>query len=374
MTGDLSRRTLLGGIALASIIPLAGCAASRPIPSRPMSSGDWPQGNPVDFGLDPAKLDVAATRLAAEGERQGLVIICDGRLLFERYWANDYHRAEPTWRNVSFSSGKSWGATMVGRAVTQGHLSIEDLATKYVPAERTGLHPETTIRHLLTMSSGGSLVTKPSSKPARRLDDTSPPGPADEYRRSAGHSEERGAPAGYGVSIAPGSRFFYDGAAADHLAEIISAATRTPSYDYMMRELLAPLGCRHTDYQPEGIDSNRDIRIGGSMLISCRDLARLGQLYLNEGRWDGKQFIDAHYIREAISPSARNPSYGFLWLLNREGRVANAPRSMYFAAGARGQYCFVLPEQRLVVATMGFGKATLETTEAWESLGPALLA
>lgn len=373
MTGDLSRRTLLGGIALASIIPLAGCASSRPIPSRPMSGGDWPQGNPADFGLDPAKLDMAATRLAAEGERQGLAIIRDGRLIFERYWANDYHRAEPTWRNVSFSAGKSWGATMIGRAVTQGHLSVDDLAAKYVAAERTGLHPHTTIRHLLTMSSGGSLVTKPSSKPPRRLDDMSPPRPADEYRRAAGHSEERGAPAGYGVSIAPGSMFFYDGAAADHLAEIVSSATGVPSYDYMMRAVLAPLGCRDTDYQPEGIDSNRDIRIGGSMLISCRDLARLGQLYLDDGRLNGKQFIDANYIREAILPSERNSSYGFLWLLNREGRVANAPRSMYFAAGARGQYCFVLPEQGLVVATMGFGKATLEAAEAWESLGPALV-
>lgn len=368
MTRDVSRRDLLGSIALASALSLTGCASVRS-----KSSGGWPRGNPADFGLDPIRLDRAATGLAAEGERQGLVVIRDGRLLFERYWANDYHRAEPTWRNVSFSAGKSWGATMVGRAATQGHLSIDDLAVKYVAAERTGLHPDTAIRHLLTMSSGGSLVTKPSSKPPRRLDDKSPPGQPDEYRRAAGHSEERGAPAGYGVSIAPGSIFFYDGTAADHLAEIVSAATAMPSYDYMMREVLAPLGCRDTGYQPEGIDSNRDVRIGGSMLISCRDLARLGQLYLDDGRWDGKQFIDAHYIREAISPSERNPSYGFLWLLNREGRVANAPRSMYFAAGARGQYCFVLPEQRLVVATMGFGKATLEPTEAWDSLGPALL-
>lgn len=368
MTGAFPRRHMLGGLALASLLPLAGCTTLREAPRR-----EWPVGDPRDAGLDPAKLEAAATQLAAAGERQGLVIIRDGRLVFERYWANDYHRAEPDWRNVSFSSGKSWGATMVGRAVTQGHLAVDDLASKYVPAERTGLQPGTTIRHLLTMSTGGTLVTKPSSKPPRRLDDQSPPGRPDEYRRAEGHSEERGAPAGYGVSLAPGSTFFYDGAAADHLAEIISAATGTASYDYMMREVLAPLGCRNTDYQAEGIDSNRDIRIGGSMLISCRDLARLGQLYLDGGRWGGDQFIDPAYIRAAISPSDRNPSYGFLWLLNGPGRVANAPRSMYFAAGARGQYCFVLPEQRLVVATMGFGKATLETAEAWDSLGPALL-
>lgn len=369
MSGAFSRRQVLGGIALASTLPVTGGAVLRAA-----TADEWPRGDPADFGLDPVKLDTAARKLAAEGERQGLVVIRDGRLLFERYWANAYHRAEPTWQNVSFSAGKSWGATMIGRAVTQGHLVVGDLAASHVPAERTGLHPDTTIRHLLTMSSGGTLVTKPSSKPPRRLDDPTPPGPPEEYRRAEGHSEERGAPKGYGVSIAPGSLFFYDGAAADHLAEIISAATGTASYDYMMREVLAPLGCRHTDYQPEGIDSNRDIRIGGSMLISCRDLARLGQLYLDDGRWNGERFIDADYIHAAISPSERNPAYGHLWWLNSTGRTANAPKSMYFAAGARGQYCFVLPEQRIVVSTMGFGKETLEPTEAWDALGPALLA
>lgn len=363
-----SRRQMLGGIALASLIPLGGCASLRQAPTA-----DWLPGRPADFGLDPAKLDIAATAIGAKEERQGLVIVRDSRLLFERYWANAYHRAEPTWRNVSFSAGKSWGSTMIGRAVTQGHLRVDDLVSRYVPAEQMGFRPQTTIRHLLTMSTGGTLVTKPSSKPPRRLDDDSPPGPPDEYRRAQGHSEERGAPEGYGISIEPGSRFFYDGAASDHLAEIVSAATGMASYDYMKREVLAPMGCQHTDYQPEGVDSNRDIRIGGSMLISCRDLARLGQLYLDGGRWNGEAFIDPEYIRQAIASSPRNPDYGFLWILNRSGRTAKAPRSMYYAAGARGQYCFVLPEQRIVVSTMGFGKETLNPDEAWDALAPALL-
>lgn len=368
MSSSVTRRHVLGNVALASLLPMAWSTTAHAA-----SSGDWRRGNPEDVGLDSAKLAAAATTLAAAGERQGLVVIRDGRLVFEHYWANDYHRAEPTWRNVSFSSGKSWGATMVGRAVTQGFISVDDLASHYVSADRTGLGQGTTIRHLLTMSSGGTLVTKRSSRPPRRLDDSSPPGPPDEYRRSAGPSEEPGAPEGYGVSIAPGSRFFYDGAAADHLAEIISAATGEPSCDYMMREVLAPLGCRDTIYLPEGIDSNRDVRIGGSMLISCRDLARLGQLYLDGGLWDGARLIASDYIRAAISPSGQNPDYGYLWWLNGCGRIANAPKAMYFAAGARGQFCYVLPEQRIVVSTMGFGKEKLEPAAAWAALAPALL-
>ncbi|WP_109807759.1 serine hydrolase domain-containing protein [Sphingosinithalassobacter portus] len=365
------RRVVITGICATALLSSA-CTRGMPQGSA-ARIWDWPLADPSAVGLDATKLDAAAKQLAAAGERQGLVIVRDGHLVFERYWANAYHRAEPGWQNVSFSAGKSWGSTMVGRAVTQGHLSVDDLARRYVPAAQTGLHPETRIRHLLTMSSGGTLVTKPSSKPPRRLNDDTPPGPAEEYSRSEGHSRERGAPDGYGVSLAPGSIFFYDGGAADHLAEIVSAAVGVPSYDYMMREIIAPLGCRHTDYQPQGIDSNRDVRIGGSMLISCRDLARLGRLYLEGGVWNGERLIYADYIAAATAPSARNPDYGYLWILNTSGRISQAPRSMYFAAGARGQFCFVLPEQRIIVATMGFGREQLGWGEAWDVLGPALL-
>lgn len=370
---DLDRRALVIGIGAAALLPTA-CARHGSLQTAVASQWDWPLAAPADVGFDAKRLDDAANQLAAAGERQGLVIVKDDRLVFERYWANEYHRAEPTWRNVSFSAGKSWGATIVGRAVAQGHLAVTDLASRHVPAAQTGLHPATRIRDLLTMSSGGTLVTKPSSKPPRRLDDATPPGPPEEYGRAEGHSRERGAPASYGVSLTPGERFFYDGAAADHLAEIVSAAVGMPSYDYMMREVVAPLGCRHTDYQPQGVDSNRDVRIGGSMLISCRDLARLGRLYLAGGVWNGRRLVDADYVAAAISPSVLNPDYGYLWVLNTSGRIKNAPRSMYFAAGARGQFCFVLPEQRIIVATMGFGREQLGWGEAWDALGPALLA
>jgi len=324
--------------------------------------------------MDAEHLSAAADQIGASGERQGLVIVQDGRLIFERYWASAFFSADPRWRNVSFSSGKSWGSAMVGRAITQGRLRLDDLADRYVPAERTGLLPGTTIRHLLTMTSGGSLVTKPSSRVPQRLGEPVKPAQPAEYRRSLGKSEEPDAPEGYGVSMIPGSTFFYDGAPADHLAEIISAATGTASYDYIMAELVKPLGCRDFDYQPEGIDRNRDIRIGGSITLSCRDMARLGQLFLDGGRWNGRPLIDASYVQAATSPSQRNPEYGFLWWLNTNGRIAAAPRSMYFAAGAFGQFCFVVPERRLVVASMGFGKPQPNGDAIWGALAPVVLA
>jgi hypothetical protein len=48
------------------------------------------------------------------------------------------------------------------------------------------------------------------------------------------------------------------------------------------------------------------------------------------------------------------------------------PRSMYFAAGARGQFCFVLPEHDMVIATMGYGATQLSAPDAWKALSPVL--
>lgn len=365
----LNRRTLIG-----SVIGTTALAACANIPGASASSGpgrgSWKQSTPDAHGLSLSALEIAASQLAAPGERQGLVVIRHGELVFERYWANAWARAVPTWRNVSFSSGKSWGGAMVGRAVTLSQLTIDDLCSKYHPSTVSGLKPQTRVRHLLTMTSGGTMNMKPSSKPPKKLDDLTPPGPGVEYEWYK--EAERGTPPGYGLTIQPGERFFYDGAPADHLANIITAATGRSSHRFMMEEIVTPLGCENFNYQREGVDAQDNIRIGGSVTLSCLDMARLGQLYLNKGRWAGRQLIAADYIRDATNPSAHNPAYGYLWWLNSSGRTPGAPRSMYFAAGARGQFCFVLPEHDMVIATMGFGEAQLSAPDAWKALGPVL--
>ena len=176
------------------------------------------------------------------------------------------------------------------------------------------------------------------------------------------------------MSIEPGTTFYYDGAVADHLADVVAGASGISSHRFIIERIVTPLGCENFNYQPEGIDHNDNVRIGGSVMISCRDAARLGQLYLNKGRWNGQQLVAADYIEQATSPSELNPAYGYLWWLNGSGRTPSAPRSMYMAAGARGQFTFVLPEQNMVIATMGFGKEQLSAEEAWQALAPTLPA
>jgi CubicO group peptidase (beta-lactamase class C family) len=333
----------------------------------------WKFGTPGEHGLDAARIETAANAVGQIAGRQGIVFVRDGVIVYEKYWGSEYFLPVPTQRNPSFSSGKSWGSSMVGVAVTEGLIKVDDLVSKYHPTEESGFHPMTTIKHLLTMSSGGTLVRKPSTQLPRKLGDTRPRGAGINYVRA--DSPQKGAPEGYGRTITPGSMFFYDGVPADHLADVIAGASGMSSHSYIKKYLLEPLGVEEFAYQPEGIDDNDNIRIGGSIELSVRDMARLGQLWLNKGLWNGRQLIDRQYIIGATTPSKNNPAYGYLWWLNGTLRTKKAPASMFFAAGAFGQYSFVLPEQNMVIATMGFSRESGPAQEAnsiWDVLATTL--
>ncbi|MDZ4376143.1 MAG: serine hydrolase [Phenylobacterium sp.] len=367
------------GQACAVLLAVLAAHAAHAAPGDGPGSGPWDIETPEAHGLDGVKLAAAAHRIGEIGGRQGLVIVKDGVIVLERYWSNPYHPADPAHRNVSFSSGKSWGSAMVGVAVQKRLISVDHPVARYHPPERSGLHPAVTIRHLLTMSSGGTLVAKPSSRRPLRRDQPRPTSiVASDYVRLA--EPEAGRPPGYGAKIPPGEMFHYDGVPADHLSDVVSAAAGQPSLRFVTENLLAPLGVEALAYQPEGVDPRGNVRIGGSIELSVRDMARLGQLWLNGGRWEGRQLVDPDYVRASITPSALNPDYGFLWWLNTTGRLPQAPCGMHNASGAFGQYVFVVPEAKLVVATMGFadpppgGLRTIPRMDAqiWALLGPAL--
>ena len=91
---------------------------------------------------------------------------------------------------------------------------------------------------------------------------------------------------------------------------------------------------------------------GGGLFISTEDQARFGLLFMNEGKWKDKQLISNAWIREATKPSIPNPSYGYMWWLNTEGkdnRMSNLSANGYYAAGFGGNYIIVEPKEKLVI-------------------------
>lgn len=333
--------------------------------------GPWKHGIAEQHGFDSSLLKTVGDKVGEIGGRQGLVVVHQGVIIYEDYWSNPYHQASPEWRNASFSAAKSWGSALVGIAIKKGMLELDTLVNRLHPTEKSGLHPETKLRDILTMTSGGTLVIKPSSRRPTLKTENPVPGQGIDYIRVI--KPDTRAPAGYGSSLRPGLTFYYDGEPVDHLANIIAAASGKTALVFSKEFLLEPLGVENFRYQAEGIDSDGNMRVAGSIELSVRDMARLGQLWLNGGRWAGEQLVDANFVAESIQPSPRNPNYGYLWWLNtNQARFASAPASMYFASGAFGQLIFVLPEQELVIATMGF-QSTLDQTvpqKIWDVLSP----
>ena len=95
----------------------------------------------------------------------------------------------------------------------------------------------------------------------------------------------------------------------------------------------------------------------GAELLSGRDWARLANLYLQDGMWDGKRILPEGFVKFVSTPApawvadGRNIYGGFFWL-NTDGRFA-VPKDAFFMAGAGGQYTFIIPSHDLVVARLG---------------------
>lgn len=142
----------------------------------------------------------------------------------------------------------------------------------------------------------------------------------------------------------PGKAFSYNTGNMELVSAIISKATGMSEEEFAKQYLFGPLNI--TNYKwfkdPEGYS------IGGSGLaMRPRDMAKIGQLLLQNGSWDGKQIVSANWVKEAtaakVSPTyIPGCSYGYNWWINPEIQG-------YFAAGLYGQFIYVLPKQNMVV-------------------------
>ena len=150
----------------------------------------------------------------------------------------------------------------------------------------------------------------------------------------------------------PGERFAYDNGAANLLALALARAAGQPLAAYARQRLLAPLGIERFDWR-QGAQGHALGALGLS--LSTRAMARLGELVLAEGRWQGRALLPADYLRQATEPRSAGGAplwapYGYLWWVSAEAPKPRGARRTAMASGYGGQWIYLHPPLDLVVA------------------------
>jgi CubicO group peptidase (beta-lactamase class C family) len=145
-----------------------------------------------------------------------------------------------------------------------------------------------------------------------------------------------------------GRAWSYCTAGATLLGPLLERATKQGAAEFGDQVLFKPLGITRLKwhYQPLG-----SAMTGGGLELRSRDLLKLGQLYLEGGRWEGRQIISEDWVRRSVAPHAnarKDTDYGYLWWLQTFDLGGGKLRT-YGMYGTGGNKVFVLPDQRVVV-------------------------
>lgn len=284
--------------------------------SAPAGAG-WRASSPDDQALDAAAFGSLPSVITEQfADVQSVVVAQKGRVAFE------FHRdGAPDQLRPVHSVAKSALAALVGIAIAQGRIASLDqpvvqLVPEWAPLNGDPRAAGITLRHLLMMSAGFEVNDPAGTAPALR--------PTDGWARP--------------LRSPPGEKFAYDNSIVPMLTAVLEKATGQPLADFARRELVAPLGMHEPSYE-RGLG------------MRTADMARLGQLLLQDGRWGGRQVIPEAFARDATraqnkgGPPVSMP-YGYLWWVV----PSQAARPTFMASGYGGQVIWVYPPLDLVVA------------------------
>ena len=334
------------------------------------STQPWPMGDALPREALPAGLDAAKVKQAvdaafepAAGMTAAFVVTWKGRLIAERY-GDGISRQTPL---ESWSMGKSVTASLMGVLIRQG---VYDLGQPAPIPEWQGagdLRAKIRIADLLRMSSG--LRIRAPQDPDY---DPSGPYPDHVYLYTGGINAFQYA-ATRPLQWPPGTVGRYrntDPVLVNYLVRLGVERRGEEYLSFPQRALFDKIGIRTMVLET---DPYGNFLTQGYELASGRDWARLGNLYLQDGMWNGERILPEGYVRfvSSLAPAwaaDHRPVYGGFFWLNGDGSFP-VPRETYYMAGAGGQFALVVPSHDLVVVRLGHYRGGAAGSDA---LGKAL--
>ena len=333
------------GCALVSDGYAAGDLSATSVPALQASlstaaASNWPMGDKVVDSLLPAFNPTKLTSALAYAfkdpslKTRAVVVLKDGQLIGEQY-ADGFDKDTPI---LGWSMTKSITSALVGILVKEGKISIDDPVD--IPEWKEDERSKITMNNLLQMSSGlkWEEIYTTVSDVTRMLSLE-----GDMYQQAISVP----------VEVAPDTKFYYSSGTTNIVAGLLKKHfDRVEDYwTFPHTALLDKIGMHSAVIEPDASGTF----VGSSYCFATpRDWAKFGQLYLNDGVWQGERILPEGWVDYTRTPAnASAKGYGAFFWLNADEELADVPKDMYACNGFQGQRVFILPSQNVVVVRMG---------------------
>ena len=285
---------------------------------------------PEEVGVDSARLVKLSQWIRANNyDIRSLVIVKDGKIVFERYSAglgrdNNYEM---------YSITKAATSVLAGQLIGDSRIALDSTVRDVVGAWRPDLKEAVadkggiTLHNILSMTTGLRYDFKPPKDP---LYYEAP----DRLKLAATTTP----------ALEPGKVFQYTDVNPIIATAMLSAAAGRKIEDYAADKLFRPLGMKH--YAWTRADQTGLVSGGWGLRLRAVDMAKLGLLALQGGVWDGKQIVPADWVRQMTSAQSTS-FFGYYWWINNI--VEGGGQREFDTMGFKGQNIVVLPEHNAVV-------------------------
>lgn len=283
----------------------------------------------------PDALSPAAQAWVERRAVTALLILRDGQITFEQYYKDTGSEDQ----RISWSMAKSVLSALFGTLVAEGKFpNLDAQVIDFVPSLKGSAYEGVSIRDVLTMTSGVHFdedYMKFSS----------------DINRMGRVLALGGSMDGFAASLktratAPGSHMHYVSVDTHVLGMVIQGATGRDPVDLMEERIIAPMGLESspvmlTDGEGTGF-------VLGGLNLRTRDYARIGQMFLQGGFWNGRQIVPADWVAASTAHQAADGAgYGYQWWVPKDN--ANFGND-YMAQGIYGQFIYINPARKVVIA------------------------
>jgi len=314
---------------------------------------EFPSGKPMTLPVSYSfgGKTLAGSDLLEETRTSALVVIQNGEILHQGYWLT----GGPDVNWMSMSVAKSFISALIGIAIEDGLIeSVETPITTYVPELKGSAYDGVRIKDVLQMSSGARWnedYSDPESDIMRygRVWAGAGSGSFDTFTATLTRERE------------PGTYNYYNSTDTQALGMLVSRATSMTVSAYAEQELWQPLGMQNDAYwiaDKEGVEM-----AAGGLQVTALDYAKLGQLYLQKGKWNGEQLVPERWVADSLvadGPHLKAEAhpeypmgYGYQWWLPvREETNASNEEPEFAAIGVYNQFIYIDPARELVIVKL----------------------